>query len=62
MRRKNLSADFFKNNDINFTSSYLHVDFSIDNMFQIHVGTHFWKFMLKQGADRKVRSTSQIGI
>ena len=59
----NLSAkNFLKNNDINVTASCLHVDFSKDELFELHVAPQFWIFLFDPNVNRKVSPISRLGI
>lgn len=43
----NLCAKIYlMNNDINISASYLHVDFSQDNLFEFHAYPFLWNFCL----------------
>ena len=63
VRCRNLSAkNFLQNNDINVTASCLHVDFSKDELFELHVAPQFWKFLFDQNVNRKVSPISRLGV
>ena len=63
VRCRNLSAkNFLQNNDINVTASCLHVDFSKDELFELHIAPQFWKFLFDQNVNRKVSPISRLGV
>ena len=61
---RNFSAkNFLQNNAINVTASFLHVDFSKDELFELHVAPQFlWKFLFDQNVNRKVSPISMLGV
>ena len=44
------------------TASCLHVDFSKDELFELHVAPQFWKFLFDQNVNRKVSPISRLGV
>ena len=51
-----------QNNDINVTASCLHVAFSKDELFELHIASQFRKFLFDQNLNRKVSPISRIEI
>ena len=40
----------------------LHIDFSKDELFELHVAQQFWKFLFDQNVNRKVSPISRLGV
>lgn len=51
---------FLANNDLNIAASGIHVDFTKEKLFYLHISPCFWTFLFQKDPDRRIKKLSTL--